>query len=234
MTDPYQDNPQMAPDAASQEWFHILLAIFCGIILIFSALLAQLFYHHWSQPTPPPPLTAKEREKKLIPRIGDPKPEYLADHLKAAQSKSPRERMLALRALQYYGTSQAQHLLPFLSDDDLKIRQAAVQIVGNLRYLPAVPKILEVVKEEKKLGHQILGLKALGKIAARRHQRRSVRPVLEYLGHLLDHKNPSLQRYAALTLAEIRGKDAPKRLNTPEEIERYWKNWLQTTSPKKK
>lgn len=160
--------------------------------------------------------------------IGKKDPQNLKRILKGTKSKDPKERLYSLRALQYYGPSQARYLLPFLKDPDQNIRNAAMQILGNLHYLPATAPLLQNLAKDKKTAAQIIGIQALSKICQRRFSLPLVQPVVEYLIAVMALPGSgALFRYAHQALVSITGHLAKAEGTSQKDMAFYWKSWIE-------
>jgi len=198
--------------------FYCLLFILLSIVFYFGYQIIRAK----GEPSP----TIPEKGSGLYQRVGKPNRENLNTILKNASSKDSKKRLMSLRALQYYGSSQARHILPFLQDPDKTIRITALQILGNLRHVLAIQPILKSLQNHKSVTSNIMGIQALTKICQGRSYLPEVTPVLEYLLSLLKKPNPAVSGHAGGALRTLTN-HIPNLLN-PSKIRlyRYWKKWL--------
>ena len=220
----------MAPDSSGQEWFKLIISFLVVVILVFSVLLGKLFYENIGEVTPTP--TPGDTEKELSNKVGTTNLELLPAWHSAAKSKDPKKRMVALRGLQYYGISQAPQLLPLLQDPDQKIRTAAIQTLGNLRFLPALPAILKSARSEKKMGYQILCIQAMGKICQSRSRLTATHGAIQFLMELVQGNNHALRRYGHIALQEISGTQLKSSYSEKRKVQ-HWEEWFAKVTSKK-
>ena len=223
--------PEDSPKKDSSYLFYGIASLLLLIIGAFVYLILDESARRERLGPPPLPKTTQELQKEVLGMIGKPDSKNLKRILVGTNSKDHKERLYSLRALQYYGASQAHHMLPFLKDPDQNIRNAAMQILGNMRYLPATAPLLQNLMQDKKTAAQIIGIQAMGKICQRRFSLPQVRPVVEYLIDVMALPGSgALFRYAHQALVSITGHPAKMEGTSKKDMVDYWKSWVEENS----
>lgn len=218
--------PNTTPSKESNLFFYFLFVLLITIIGYFTFQMIREAGKHDSLPPLSDKNATKSKPRGMYELARRPDKSNLSTILKNAHSTDPKKRLMSLRALQYYGSSQAHHILPFLQDPDKTIRITALQIMGNLRHMPAIQPILKNLQGDKPVTLKIMGIQALTKICEGKGHLLQVKPVLEYLVTSIKNTNPAVSGHAGGALRTITNHVPNLKKPSKVALQSYWKEWL--------